>query len=135
MKKTVLIIIALSFVILACKKKDPLPNSGIYRGTFRVIASSGDTLSDGVLNLALFESDQHFVMQGDTSTNLPASHAGTFVIDGATTMIFTNTSGSSGQYPADAYLDGTFNYVFDDVNFLLTRTIGTKNYQYDMVRN
>lgn len=135
MKNILLIIITLSFGLLACKKKDPIPNSGIYRGVFRVISSAGDTLGDGVLNLALFDSDQHFVMEGDTSTNIPASHAGTFVVDGATTMIFTNTSTVSTQYPTEAYLDGSFNYVFDDVNFLLTRTVGTTNYEYDMVRN
>lgn len=135
MNKRLLIIFTFSLVLLACKKDDTIPNNGIYRGVFRVFASSGDTLADGAFNLALFESDQHFVMEGDTSTNLPASHAGTFVVDGATTMIFTNTSGSSVLYPTDAYLDGTFNYVFDDVNFVLTRTVGTKNYEYDMVRN
>ena len=138
MNKTQLLLTTLALMFLAsCKKEVTTPNNGIYRGVFMEIDSSGlgDTLADGVLHMALFESNQTFAVKGDTNTMAPASHNGSYVIDAAGLMIFDTPGTPNPQYDPDHYLDTAYTYTFDDVNFTLQLVKAGKLYRYDMVRN
>ena len=135
MEKRLLIIFAVVAIAISCKKEIVVPNNGIYRGTFREISSGGDTLAEGVVHLALFEESGSFVVSGDSTSNAPATHGGIFVVHGATTMTFTNQSSIDTLYDIDHYLDTTYTYKFDDVNFELKQAWEGKTYEYLLVRN
>lgn len=122
-------------MLMACKKEVTMPNNGIYRGTFYEFGQTGDTLAQGVVYIAMFESNQTFSMVGDSVNLAPASHSGTYIIDNSNYMSFTNTSAPTTLYDNDHYLDTTFQYAFDDVNFSLDLTKAGKTYQYRLVRN
>lgn len=136
MKKKLLFIFIIFALAVSCKKEVTIPNGGIYRGVFREIDQvSGDTLADGVIYLALFESSQSYTLSGDTTTSAPATHNGTYLVDNASTMQFSTTSQYSSQYDIDHYLDTVFNYTFDDINFEFWQVWDGKRYEYIMVRD
>lgn len=126
--------ILLIVLAVACKKEIVTPNNGIYRGVYRMMNSAGDTLAQGVVYLAIFESSESFSMVGDSSSMVPATHGGTYLIDGSSTMQFDNSSGY-GAFPDIFYLDTTYNYKFDDVNFELWQTKYGNLHEFKMIRN
>jgi hypothetical protein len=133
--KKLLILLCVGTVALSCKKEVTIPNNGIYRGAFREYSATGDTLASGLCFLAIFESDNTFKMVGDSISNAPADHAGTYLVDNATNMQFTNATPPSTSFDVDHYLDTVYNYSFDDVNFKFWQTRYGKLYEYTLVRN
>jgi hypothetical protein len=133
--KKICLIFALLAVVISCKKEVLVPNDGIYRGVFNEIRNSGDTVASGVVYLALWDSNLSFQISGDTVTNAPAPHAGTYLVDDATRMHFSSSSALQGGYDTDHYLDTTYNYTFDDTKFEFWFQDDTTLYQYRLTRN
>lgn len=129
------LLVGIVLMSLSCKKEVTTPNNGIYRGVFREIATNGDTLASGVTYLALNESNLVFTMSGDSVSNAPATHGGTYLIDNPSTMQFSNFSLIDTVYDIDHYLDTTYNYKFDDNNFKLWQIRYGKTYEYNLVRD
>ncbi len=135
MKKFFLSLFLMLFILTGCKKEILVPNNGIYRGVFKEIYNGTDTLAGGVVYLALWENSNSFQMVGDSLTGAPASHKGTFFIQDASRIIYTNSHVPNGQYDADHYLDTTYNYFFDDEVFEFTFDDGTTLYEYKLIRD
>ena len=135
MLKIICIVFSVSLVILACKKEVNVPTEGIYRGVFNEIRNSGDTVASGLVYMALWESSLTFQIVGDTNTNAPANHSGSFLVDDATRMQFYNNSTVSGQYDPDHYLDTTYEYFFDNTIFEFSYQQDTTLYEYRLTRN
>ncbi len=60
--------------------------------------------------------------------------AGSQRIQDGTKMKFNSTQLAPMDGDQNIILDSTFNYVFDDVRFELTRTIDTIKYDYEFIR-
>lgn len=135
MKKYFLTVFFLMFLFIGCKKELLIPNNGIYRGVFREIYNETDTVSSGVVYLALWDNSSSFQMVGDSLTNAPASHNGTYFIQDASRIIYTNNSSLSSQYDSDHYLDTMYNYVFDDEIFEFSYSDGVTLYEYRLARD
>jgi hypothetical protein len=135
MLKKLCIFSVLIFMGLSCKKDVLVPNEGIYRGIFNEIRSSGDTVASGVVYMALWESTLKFQITGDSLTNAPATHHGSYLVDDATRMQFQYGSAYSTQYDADHYLDTTYNYSFVNNTFEFWFQDDTTLYEYRLSRD
>lgn len=122
---------------MACKKPVTEPNAGIYRGTFFQIFDNGDTNAEGIVHLALSETDigGNFNMSGDTGTGSPYTCYGTYVINNATQMTFENNANIDLGYQPHYVLDTIYNYVFDDHFFSLEFKDDTTLYEYNLKRD
>ena len=134
MKKIVLIFILIA-TLISCKKEDPIPDNGIYRGVFREIHDNGDTLASGVVYIALFEENSTFTLVGDSTTNAPASHNGTYTIESGKRINYLYTGVHQPQFDSDHYLDTLYTYFFDDELFEFWFQNGSVKYEYRLARD
>ena len=134
MKKNILYLLLL-FAVVSCKKGPPLPNNGIYRGVFREIYAGGDTVASGVVYLAMFEENNTFSLVGDSTTNAPATHNGTYNIESGNNISYFRVSDYSPQFDTDHYLDTLYSYTFDDENFEFWFQDDTIKYEYRLSRD
>lgn len=134
MKKNVLIFI-LFIAILSCKKEALVPNNGIYRGVFREMHLGGDTVTSGVVYLALFEENNTFSLVGDSVTSAPATHGGTYTIESGKRINYSFTGDYQPQYDNDHYLDTLYNYIFDDEILEFWFLNGDVKYEYRLARD
>ncbi|MEX1003601.1 MAG: hypothetical protein WDZ35_15895 [Crocinitomicaceae bacterium] len=131
MKKSIFIIFGL-LLLISCKKEVTTPNNGIYRGVYKEITVDQDTLVDALVFLVLHEENQSFTVKGDSLTNFPPDHNGTYEIIDEKQMNFEYKG--VYEYNPNHYLDTTFNYTFDDVNFTLSRKESDRTFEYKMKR-
>ena len=136
MRKNLLILLGLIIIGFSCKKKDLVPNNGIYRGVFRTInATTGDTTNSGVTYIALFESQLSFSMVGDSITKIPATHNGTYLVENNSVIQFSTNNTPVPPFHPDHYLDTSYNYTFDNTNFKFWQTINGYILEYDLKRD
>ena len=141
MKNFIYPILVVLFLTAACKK-DVIPvNSGIYRGVFLYIdAVAEDTLNEGVCNLAIFEDNLTFNLQGDTSTGVPKSSYGSYLLHNANSLdedsitFYNNAPIGEFFYDQNLFLDTTYIYTFNDTVFTLFFETPEKIYQYRLER-
>ncbi|MBD3639143.1 MAG: hypothetical protein HUJ25_17440 [Crocinitomicaceae bacterium] len=135
MEKKLLILFGFAALFVACKKEITVPNSGIYSGTFTQYDTAGNSAVTGNVYFVLYESNQTFFVRGDTVTDIPVTHNGSYVVDHSTQMTFKYTGDYDSLIDLNQYLDTIYNYTFDDINFTLSQTRDGKLYEYIMQRD
>jgi hypothetical protein len=133
MKRLLLIFFVSSIFLFSCRKPASMPNNGIYHGLFYKIHDTGDTLIGGVVDFALSEAQQSFALQGDSISNAPFSHGGHYTIENSTHITYSSNP-APGTDPL-LYLDTTYQYKFDDINFEFWTTVGQIKLEYKLERD
>jgi hypothetical protein len=132
MKKLLLFAVFFSLGVVSCQKPITQPNAGLYKGILYRTNTVGDTIGGGVGHLAIFEAEGKFGMDGDTVSYTPANHNGNFSLQGTNFIIFENLS--SIQHHPEGYLDGTYQYTFDNIHFRFWKETDTSKLEYIMQR-
>jgi len=129
------ILIAFFMLFISCNKDKVIPpNNGIYRGVFSRILFGGDTSGTGVLHLVIDEASNGFIMTGDTSSNVPVSCSGDYILLSDDEIQFINRAPVPTLDDPFFILDTVYTYVFSDSLFDLELSNDGVRYVYNLRR-
>jgi len=132
--KKIITLVAISVLIFSCSKEVTTPNGGVFRGVFEMTGLNGGGFETGSCTIALFEESKRFSMSTDTTSNVPYSCYGSYAITDGTKMTFTSEQVAPLNGDQNIILDSIYTYVFDDVNFKLTKVVDTIKYDFRFLR-
>jgi hypothetical protein len=124
----------LAIAFLSCKKTYNEPRAGIFRGSYEVLGLNGGGFLSGDCTIALDDVQGKYSFNTDTTGSLYFPSSGFYNLVDGTKMDFIQKSLQNPSIDRNLYLDSTFNYIFDDTRFELTRTIDTIKYDYKFIR-
>lgn len=134
MMKKVISLIALTILLISCKKEVTTPTSGIFRGRFEMTGFNGGGFETGACTIALNDKTRSFSLSVDDAENVPYPSSGTYVISNALEMIFASKQTPAPNTNPHILLDSVYSYKFDDTSFEITKIIDTIKYDYKFLR-
>lgn len=132
--KNIFILGLLGLVFVSCKKTYSEPRAGIFRGSYEILGLNGGGFLSGDCTIALDDVQGKYSFNTDTTGSLYFPSSGFYTLVDGTKMNFIQKTLKTPTVDPYVYLDSTFNYVFDDTRFELTRTIDTIKYDYKFIR-
>lgn len=132
--KNIFILGLLGLVFVSCKKTYSEPRAGIFRGSYEILGLNGGGILSGDCTIALNDVSQSYSFNTDTTGSLYFPSNGVYTIIDGTKIDFIQNTAKNIYLNPNIYVDSTFNYLFDDTRFELTRTIDTIKYDYKFIR-